>query len=125
VLHRLVDQGILRREEGRVLWVFPQTRYPSATGVEPVAETDARGRLALAVDGGGPVEPRIAALCGLVKAVGLEAAVFPDRPRREIRGRLAAVAESDWASAAVRKAIAEVEAALVASITAATVATSS
>jgi Golgi phosphoprotein 3 (GPP34) len=121
VLHRLVDQGILRREEGRVLWVFPRTRYPSATGLEPVAETDARGRLVLAVDGGGPVEPRVAALCGLVKAVGLEGAVFPDRPRREIRRRLDAVAESDWASAAVRRAISEVDAAVVASIAATTV----
>jgi hypothetical protein len=123
VLERLVGDGVLRLEQDRVLWVFPRRRYPSTTGLEPVAETDARGRLRLAVDGAGPVDPRTAALCGLVKAVRLEKAVFPDRSRREVRRRLTAIADSDWASEAVRKAIAEVEAAVAASIAATTAAT--
>jgi hypothetical protein len=105
LLQRLVDRGVLCRQEDRVLWIFPRTRYPSTTGAEPVAKTDARDRLRLAIDAPGPVEPRTAALCGLVKAVRLEAAVFPGRPRRAVRRRLAAIEKSDWASAAVRRAV--------------------
>src|SRR5690606_33063628 len=29
VLDRLVQAGLLRREQGKVLWVFPKTRFPS------------------------------------------------------------------------------------------------
>jgi hypothetical protein len=116
VLDGLVSRGVLRREEDRVLWVFPRTRYPAAHGVEPPAETDARGRLVAAVLADGPVEPRTAALCALVRAVGLERKVFTDQPRAQVRNRLKEISRGDWAADAVRRAIEDVEAAITATI---------
>src|SRR3712207_6526525 len=72
VMAQLVAQGVVRREEGRVLLVFPRTRYPAANGVEPVAETEARQRMHAAVAGPGEVDPRTAALCSLVAATDLD-----------------------------------------------------
>ncbi len=123
ILDGLVTAGVLRRESDRVLWVFPRTRYPSSTGSEPAVETEARQRMLAAVAGDGPVDPRTAALLGLVKAVGLDRAVLRDLPKDRVKRRLAEIGAGDWASAAARKAIEETQAAvLIATTTAATAA---
>jgi hypothetical protein len=120
VLDRLVTAGILRRERDKVLWVFPRTRYPAPHGVQPPVETDLRQRLTAAVTGDGPVEPRLAALCGLLRAVGLDKKVFKDLPRDRVKERLARIAEGDWASAATKRAIEEAQAAMMVAISTAT-----
>jgi Golgi phosphoprotein 3 (GPP34) len=122
VLDRLVDAGLLRREEDRVLWVFPRTRFPSASGAEPLPEGEARRRLLAAVDASGPVDERTAALCALVRAVGIERIAVPDRPRREVRDRFQEIVEISWPADAVRKAITEMEAAVTTAVIVATTA---
>lgn len=124
VLDRLVHAGVLRRETDTVLWVFPRTRYPSARGAEPPVETDARQRLGAAVAGHGPVDPRTAALCALVGALGWERKVFPDLPRGQVKARLKEIRQGAWAAEAVKKAIDDVQAAVVAATVAASVAAS-
>jgi hypothetical protein len=112
VLDRLVAAGLLRREEDRVLWVFPRTRYPSASGAEPLPESETRRRLLAAVDSTGPVDQRTAALCALVRALGIERVAVPGRPRREVRERFEEIVAVSWPAEAVRKAITEMEAAV-------------
>jgi len=114
VLDGLVVAGILRREEGRVLWVFPRTRYPSPGGVEPPVETQVRARVEGAVRTIGPIEPRTAALMALIRATKFEKKAFPDLPRDQIKARLRVAAEGDWVADAVRRAVQDTEAALVA-----------
>lgn len=121
VLDRLVEAGVLRRETRRVLRVFSRTRYPSATGAEPLQEGEIRRRLLAAVDGTGPVDRRTAALCALVRAMGAERLAVPDRPRREVRDRFKAIVAQSWPADAVRKAITEMEAAVAATVSAAAV----
>jgi hypothetical protein len=121
LLDRMVEDGVLRREQDKVLWVFPRTRYPSTTGAQPATETETRDRLRAAVDGDGPVDPRTAALCALVKAVHLEGTVFPGLPKKRVRERLKAVADTSWPADAVRKAIEAVEIATMAAVSAATI----
>jgi hypothetical protein len=121
-LDRLVQAGLFRREQDRVLWVFPRTRYPSATGTEPLPEGETRRRLLAAVDGTGAVDPRTAALCALVQALGIERLAVPDRPQRQVQQRFAAIVAASWPAAAVRAAITEQEAAA-AAIAAATTTT--
>lgn len=116
LLDRLAERGVLRRERDRVLLVFRRARYPSGTGTEPAAETDTRRRLREAVDGAGAVDARATALCALVLATGLEAAVFPGHPREHLRARLAAIAAETWADDAVRQAMRGLEQATVQSI---------
>jgi len=113
VMTQLVAEGVVRQEKGRVLLVFPRTKYPAAHGVEPAAETDARQRMRAALDRSGPVEPRTAALCALVAATGLDRKVFADLDRKLVKRRLKEIGEGDWAAAAVKKAIDEIQAAIV------------
>jgi hypothetical protein len=125
VLDRLVEAGVLRRETDIILWVFRRTRYPSYYGVEPPVETAARQRMHAAVGGTGRVDPRTAALCGLVSAMGWERRLFRDLPRRQVKARLNEIRQGAWAAEAVKKAIDDVQAAVVAATAAATTAASS
>ncbi|WP_249715077.1 GOLPH3/VPS74 family protein [Rhizomonospora bruguierae] len=120
-LDRLVEANILRRDQDRVLWIIPRTIYPSTTGTEPAAETAARHRLRTALDRG-TADARTAALAALVRAVGLEKTIAPDRPVRQTRERLGELAQGNWAAEAVRRAVQEMQAAIIA-VGAATAAT--
>ncbi|MEU6072463.1 GPP34 family phosphoprotein [Micromonospora sp. NPDC047074] len=122
VLDGLVTAGLLRRDQDRVLWVFPRTRYPSTTGAEPAAETQARQRMVAAVAGDGPVDGRTAALIGLTRAVGLDRKLFAELPKQHVTRRLDEIGAGDWASAATKKAIEETQAAIMIATTTATTA---
>jgi hypothetical protein len=124
VLEKLVAEEVLTVEQDKVLWVFPRKKYPSAGGVPPAVEVDARQRLRAAVVGSGEVEPRTAALCALVAATELDRKVLADLDRKKVQARLKEIGEGAWAAEAVRKAIEEIQLAVmmavVASATAAT-----
>jgi hypothetical protein len=116
VLDGLVAAGILTREDGKVLWVFSRTRYPSPGGHEPPAETEVRARLDRAIRSSGPIDPRTAALLALVRATKFERSAFPDLPRDQVNARLDEVDQADWAPAAVKKAIEEMQAAILVAV---------
>ncbi len=70
VLDNLTTKGVLRREEGRFLWVFPDRRYPKpAEGAAEVKEVRARLRDILLNDE--IPEPRESLMIGLARAAGL------------------------------------------------------
>lgn len=115
VLDRLTERGLLRRQDQRVLWVFPTSRYPSATYGQPAPEIDARRRLALA--GARPPDPRTHVLWSLVRSTGLVASAFPGHPEDEVGRRLDALDQPDQA---VRWILTELEAAINAVVMAAT-----
>lgn len=123
VLDRLVAAGVLARETGKTLGVIPRTRYRASSGVQPSAETEARQRMHAAVTGDGPVEPRTAALCALVAALGWERRIFPDLPHRQVTARLKQIRQEAWPAEAVRQAIDEVQAAVTAAAIAGSVTT--
>ncbi|GAA2665517.1 MULTISPECIES: GPP34 family phosphoprotein [Actinosynnema] len=114
VLDGLVERGVVRREAAKVLLVFPTTRYPTPDGRQPALEADARARLRAALEGDGPVDERTAALCALIGAARQERKVLPDVPKDRLKARLKEIGEGAWASEAVRKAIDEIQLALVA-----------
>ncbi|WP_433723461.1 GOLPH3/VPS74 family protein [Actinoplanes sp. CA-051413] len=118
-LDRLVDQGVLTREQDKVLFVFPRTRYPAPNGVEPVPETEARQRLTAAVSGAGPVEPRTAALCALVGATNLDRKVFRTLDRKRVDERLREISAGDLTAAAVRQTVEEIQTAVIVAVVAA------
>lgn len=94
VLSRLTAKGIVRKSEQKVLGFIPVTRYPA---VDARIETDLRERLRAVVVAGAPPDPRTAALCGLALAIGMERALFPDIPRKDVEHRFEEVAASEWA----------------------------
>ena len=93
LLERQVAVGILRREEGRVLWVFPRTTYPC---IDDRPEREVRERLRTAPDGD--------VLRDLVIAADLATAVFDKE--------LPLSDDPHWTVRAVRTAIDEVQAAI-------------
>jgi hypothetical protein len=110
VLAHLSAAGMVHVETGRILGIFPTVRYP----VQDIGFVEAvRQRVGAAVDGGGPVDPRTAALCSLIVSIGLERRLFPDRARAA-RRRLTEIAKGNWAGEAVRAAVLEVQAAMIA-----------
>jgi hypothetical protein len=116
VLAQLHREGAVGIETVHVLRIFPSVRYPVT---DPALVAGLRRRVDAAVRSGGQPEPRTAALCSMLAPAGLDRRLFPDLPRRELRRRLDEIAQGNWASAAVRQAVRDVQAATAAAITAA------
>ncbi len=103
-LGQLVQKGVLRREEKRILWVIALRRYPPIDGHERV---EVRTRLRELILGGELPDPRDAMLIGLLhgcavleKLLGLpefekHAARIQQLARMELVGRSAAAAAKE------------------------------
>lgn len=119
LLDRLVERGLLRRDEDKVLGLFRRTRYPAA---DPAHEDEVRRAIdAVLLDGADPDE-RTGALIALLHAVGEahKVSARKDVAARDVRARAKEVAESGgWAPDAVQEAVRGTQAALAASIAAA------
>ena len=118
VLNDLVAQGVLRREEGKVLGLFPRTSWPLA---DPTVEREVLDRVRSAVFGRVEPDERTGALVALLHSVDLLPRLFPDQPKRGLRARGTAIADGSWGAEAVRKAVQDVQTAITASIVASTV----
>lgn len=121
---RLAERGILRREDDKVLGLFPRTRWPEADGRH---EDEVRARLTAVLVQGLEPDPRTGALVALLHAVGAAPSAV-DRggvPAREVRRRAKEVAEGAWAAKAVQDAIMASTAAMTATMAATTAAAAS
>lgn len=123
LLGGLRDRGALVATTHRVLGLFPTTRWVPAPGDGLREEVTARVRGALT--GTADPEPRTAALVSLLLAAQALPRVVPDLDRGEVRRRAREVADGDWAGAAVRSAIEEINTAVVAAAGTALLASSS
>ena len=111
LLARLVDKRILGREERRLFWIFPATRYPQA---DPRPEMRIRREVRDGVLGYRAPGERAAALIGLVYACGLVGTAFAKDERREARKRAKAVCEAQPIGKAVARAVEMVQAGVIA-----------
>ena len=113
VQDRLVDLGVLKREDGRLLRFIPTHR---------TRETDGRlhhelvDHLDDAVVQGHPPSPESAALAALALAIGLDRHLFPRADRRAVQQRMTQVAAdcgaAAWIATSVSAAVNAVDAAL-------------
>jgi hypothetical protein len=105
---RLAGNGVVRAEKSRILGVFPVRRWPAQDGSR---EAEVRRLMTQALVQQVAPDTRTAALIALVHAVGCEDKIVDPRQhglsKRELRARAKKIAEGNWASAAVRKAIEE------------------
>lgn len=122
LLSGLADRGVLHRESRKVLKLFPVTRWPAADSSH---EERLRAELhRVLVDGDEP-DDRTAAVIALLVATKSVKHAFPTDDPERTRKRAEQVAEGNWGSDAVRKAIDEVTAAVMVAVMAAVVVTTS
>ncbi|MFQ5822601.1 MAG: GPP34 family phosphoprotein [bacterium] len=122
LLNRLIHKGILKKEEHRILWVFPSQRYPTE---DAKVEQEVRdGIRAIILDGKTP-EPRMAVLISLVNACNLVGEIFSREERKVARKRVKEIAKSNLIGMAVSDTVAGIQVAISAAIAATVVASSS
>lgn len=91
-LDRLIQRGILRREERRLLWVFGVRRYPTIDGTE---RAEVRTRLTRLILGNDLPEPRDAILLSLIHGCRLSEHLFSGFNLKARRKRLEILAKTD------------------------------
>ncbi|MFC8269740.1 GPP34 family phosphoprotein [Streptomyces cinereoruber] len=106
----LHGRGLVRAEQRRVMGLFPVTRYPEADGS---VERELRDRLRAVVLDGAEPDTLTAGLLALVHGAKLHRVAFPDVPRKEIAPRLEEITAGQWAAEDVRRAIRDMQAAMV------------
>lgn len=119
VVARLVARGILRQEEGRILWVFPRQRFPTS---DPGPEHDLRDHLRAVALARSEPDLWSAFLLSLVHAGQLDTLLLSRDERRAANPQLEAFARGEVVGKAVSDAIAAVQATMIAATTAAVVA---
>ena len=122
---RLAAAGVIRAGRGRTLGIFPTRTWPAQDASH---EARLRELLTQALVQRTAPDARTAALIALVHALRCEHKVVDPEPdglsRRQLAARAEEIAQGNWASGAVRKAIDEMVAAVAAASAAATAATS-
>jgi Golgi phosphoprotein 3 len=108
-LHRLVERGILKREERKFLWVFSARRYPMLHDKEV---REVKLRILGVVLGDDIPEPQDVMLVSLAEACGLFGHILSAHELAHAAPRIAQVARMDIIGRAVGHAVAEVEAAI-------------
>ncbi|MGW7287708.1 GOLPH3/VPS74 family protein [Streptomyces sp. NPDC054847] len=107
----LRERGLVAEEQHKVLGLFPVKRYPEADGD---AERELRERLTAVVLEGNDPDDRTAGLIALIHSAKLHRIAFPGVPRKELTARMSEVSEGQWAGDSLRKAIHDMQAAMVA-----------
>jgi len=101
-LARLVERGILRREENRVLWVFGTRRYPM---IENHEQQEVKLRIANLLMSDDIPDARDIVIVGLAESCGLLEHIFSTDELERSRPRIAQIVRLDLIGQAVRAAI--------------------
>ncbi len=115
LLARVVEQGWVSEERGKILGVFPTKKWPA---IDFTHEQRVRDLIRAALIDGLTPEPRTAALIALLSAADAAPKVFPDADKRAVKKRAKEIAQGEWAARAVRDAVASVNAAMMAAVVA-------
>jgi hypothetical protein len=102
---RLVARGVLREEEGRFLWVFPERRYPMIDGRE---EREVKARIMDVLFHDGTPATRDALLIGICRAADLLGRLLSLEELEHRRQRIDAVAEREELSRSLSDAVQEI-----------------
>ena len=120
---RLAEEGILHEEHGKILGLFPAERWPSS---DTAHEDSMRALLTDALRAGSAGDAHIAGLVSLLHALkAVDKVVDPAElgiTKKELNASAERIAEGDWASEAVRKAIEATLAAIIAATSSSVVA---
>ncbi len=113
LLEGMAAEGLLSKEDHKVMGLFPSTRWKEADGRDE-AEICSRLR-AVVVDGQEPDE-RTGALVSLVSALDLAPKLFPDADKKLVKKRAEEVRDRQWSGRAVHRAIQELTTAMLVAV---------
>ena len=105
-LARLVERGILRREEDRFLWVFQSRRYPVVDGE---AEREVKLRIMEVLFGNEIPDPRDIVIICLADACGILRELLSARELERATERIEQVRKLDLIGQAVSKAVWDIQ----------------
>ena len=105
-LARLVERGILRREEDRFLWVFQSRRYPVVDGE---AEREVKLRIMAVLFGNEIPDPRDIVLICLADSCGILRELLSTRELERATRRIEEVRKLDLIGQAVSKAVWDIQ----------------
>ena len=113
VVDRLVDRGLLRREESRTFGIFRSTRLPAG---DERHEADLRACILRVLEDGETPNPRTATTIGLLYASGAMPSLRPALPwTSQTVARAQALQQDDWGAQAVSAAVIRTTAGIAAS----------
>lgn len=107
LLARLVERGILKQVEEKVLWVFETRRYPMIDGRE---EREVKKRILDTLLSEGPASHEDAVIISLVDSCNLFRQILGERELENLRPRIEAIADSEAIGMAVGETIRQVRA---------------
>jgi golgi phosphoprotein 3 len=113
VLQQLVDKGVLKIEDRKILWVFAMRRYPLMDDREV---KEVRTRLRDLILGNDIPDPREGVLVGLVNACGLFDDIFTEDELARVRPRIAQLVKLDLIGREVNRSLNEISLAVAASM---------
>jgi hypothetical protein len=122
LLDRLVNEGILRRQEHRILRVIPSKRYPT---VYSGPEMKLRERIRSVVIQGKDPDERTMVIISLVNACSLINEIFEKEERKAAKSRIKELSKGEAVGKAVSDTVAGIQAAVMVAITASTIAATS
>jgi hypothetical protein len=105
LFERLVAKGILRRVEGRFLWVFPERRYPVISDKE---EREVKARIMGVLFHDDIPDPRDSLLIGLCRAAGLFPLLLAPAELDRVQPRIDAVADLEELNRSLSEAVREI-----------------
>lgn len=113
LLEGLAARGVLRREEGRVLGLFPTTAWPAEDSTHELALRAECEEVLL--ERRDPTE-RTAALLALTHGTSLVNRLVPAEHRKQAKARVKKLTEESWAHGAVKKAVDDINTALMVAV---------
>ena len=105
-LARLVTRDILRKEEGRFLWVFHTRRYPI---IDDREQREVKARLRELVLGNDIPDPRDVVLVCLVEAAGLWDLLLTESEQDRAADRIAQLRKMDLVGQAMTQVVRDIQ----------------
>jgi golgi phosphoprotein 3 len=102
LIRRLIDRGMLKREDKKLLWIIPQTRYAVSPGPE---EKEVRERLRATILGDDIPDPRDVLLISLLVSCSLIDRLFNRAETEAAQDRIDQISQMDLIGQAVFKTI--------------------
>ena len=109
LIDRLVDRGVLRRVEEKILWVFETRRYPV---IDDREEREVKRRITSVLFSDEIPDPRDIVIIGIVNACDLLDVILHHREVEKVRDRADQIARMDFIGQAVNSTINDVRASI-------------